>query len=252
MKIVKASYEIVRPDPIDGIAELKHLERCARTAYKSEDKITDDGESAKRMIKRLIESGHESTLEHGGMTVKFIVDRGVSHEMVRHRIASFTQESTRYCNYSQDKFGNEITVIEPIDFYEVSEDFKNIVKSFWDKFAYDATESFTEINFYSSEGLERAWENWFTCCLNSEICYFNILHEGVSPQIARSVLPNSLKTEIEVTANWREWRHILDLRSDISAHPQFREVAKPLLKEMHEKIPVLFDDIYEKYWKEGQ
>lgn len=219
MKIIKAGYEILKPDPIDGIDILKHLERCARTAYKSEDKITEDGESAKKMIKRLIQSGHESTLEHGGMTIKFTVDRGVSHEIVRHRLASYTQESTRYCSYNKDKFGNEITVIKPcfLDY------------------------SFDENGFYSSAKTEE----WETACEDAEQRYFTLLTFGASPQEARSVLPNSLKTEVVMTANWREWRHFLKLRSAPDAHPQIREVAIPLLEELHEKIPVLFDDIWE-------
>lgn len=229
MKIINASYEILRPNPLDGIAELKHLELCARTAYKSEDKITKDGESAKRMIKRLIESGHESTLEHGGMTVKFIVDRGVSHEIVRHRLASYTQESTRYCNYSKDKFGQEITVIEPCFLGKdlLGPDPEN-VRSFdadWER----------QVMSY----------DWYDACLEAEKRYFAMLDKGYTPQEARSVLPNSLKTEVIMTANWREFRHFLKLRSAPDAHPQIREVAIPLLNELHEKIPVLFDDIWE-------
>lgn len=217
MKIINASYEILRPNPLDGIAELKHLELCARTAYKSEDKITEDGESAKRMIKRLIESGHESTLEHGGMTVKFTVDRGVSHEIVRHRLASYTQESTRYCNYSKDKFGNEITVIDPAPMLEPDDEFEDILIGY---------------------------NTWYDACYDAEKRYFEMLDKGCSPQEARSVLPNSLKTEVIMTANWREWRHFLRLRGASDAHPQIREVARPLLNELHEKIPVLFDDVW--------
>lgn len=224
MKIVKAGYEILRPNPLDGIAELKHLELCARTAYKSEDRITEDGESAKRFVKMLIESGHESTLEHGGMTVKFIVDRGVSHEIVRHRLASYTQESTRYCNYSKDKFGNEITVIWP-SFFEMP------------------------MNIYM--GTTEGWitypeleQEWYFAMEKAEDAYFELLDRGATPQEARSVLPNSLKTEVVMTANWREWRHFLRLRAAHDAHPQIREVAKPLLNELHEKIPVLFDDVW--------
>lgn len=218
MKIINAGYEILRPDPIDGIAELKHLELCARTAYKSEDKITEDGESAKKMIRRLIESGHESTMEHGGMTVKFIVDRGVSHEIVRHRLASYTQESTRYCNYSKDKFGNEITVIEPCFFSDDKD----------------------EYGFYNDYRMNQ----WVIACKDAEHWYFELLRDGASPQEARAVLPNSLKTEVIMTANWREWRHFLKLRSAPDSHPQIREVAITLLDELHEKIPVLFDDIW--------
>ena len=232
MKIINAGYEILRPNPIDGIAELEHLELCARTAYKSEDKITENGESAKRMIKRLIESGHESTLEHGGMTAKFIVDRGVSHEIVRHRLASYTQESTRYCNYSKDKFGNEITVIKPCFFSDCF------------------GETLTDETLVERLGYT-AWDeaSWAEAMLECEERYFELLQCGRSPQEARSVLPNSLKTEVIMTANWREWRHFLRLRGASDAHPQIQEVARPLLNELHEKIPVLFDDVWRDVFK---
>lgn len=240
MKIIKAGYEILRPNPIDGIAELKHLELCARTAYKSEDKITEDGESAKRMIKRLIESGHESTLEHGGMTVKFIVDRGVSHEIVRHRLASYTQESTRYCNYSKDKFGNEITVIEPCFFNDISD---RVKKQVAEACKNEIEKQEIRYQYVGESGHEKSYEDWYGSCLNNEINYIRMLPDS-TPQEARSVLPNSLKTEVVMTANWREWRHFLRLRGASDAHPQIQEVAKPLLNELHEKIPVLFDDVW--------
>lgn len=216
MKIINAGYEILRPNPLDGIVELKHLELCARTAYKSEDRITEDGESAKRFVKMLIESGHESTLEHGGMTVKFTVDRGVSHEIVRHRLASYTQESTRYCNYSKDKFGNEITVIDPAPMLEPDDEFEDILIGY---------------------------NTWYDACYDAEKRYFEMLDKGCSPQEARSVLPNSLKTEVVMTANWREWRNVLKLRTAKDAHPQIREVMIPLLDELKTHVPVLFDDI---------
>ena len=116
MKIIKPSYEILTPISDGGIKELQHIEKIGRVCYKSEDRITDDGESAKKFVKMLISNGHEAMIEHSSLSVKFVVDRGVSHELVRHRIASFAQESTRYCNYSKDKFGNEITVILPCFF----------------------------------------------------------------------------------------------------------------------------------------
>ena len=106
MKTLKAGYEILTPISENGLAELQHIERIGRVCYKSEGKITQDGESAKKFVKMLIDRGHEAMLEHSTLSVKFTVDRGVSHEIVRHRIASFAQESTRYVNYSLDKFGN--------------------------------------------------------------------------------------------------------------------------------------------------
>ena len=113
MKIVKAGYEILTPISQGGMQELQHIEKIARVCYKSENLITEDGESAKKMVKMLINRDHTAMIEHSMLSVKFIVDRGVSHEIVRHRISSFAQESTRYCNYAKDKFHNEITVIRP-------------------------------------------------------------------------------------------------------------------------------------------
>lgn len=209
MRIIKPFYEILTPISEGGIKELQHIEEIGRVCYKSEDKITEDGESAKNFVKMLINRGHEAMLEHSSLSVKFVVDRGVSHELVRHRIASFAQESTRYCNYSNDKFGNEITVIEPC---------------FWNE----------NTGFY---------EYWKTACEQSEKYYFELLNGGATPQQARSVLPNSLKTEITVTANYREWRSFFKLRTFKAAHPQMREVTIPLLKELKALIPIVFDDI---------
>lgn len=205
MKIVKAGYEIM--DNLDGAEILKKIERCGRVCYKSEDKITED--SARDFVRSIIKRGHESVLEHVSFTVKFIVDRGVSHELVRHRIASFSQESTRYCNYDNDKFGGEITVISPYFLVE------------------------------NTPG----WNFWKVLCVYAEGRYFDMLGYGCSPQQARSVLPNSLKTEVVMTANLREWRHFFHLRTSPAAHPQMREVTVPLLAELKRLIPVVFDDI---------
>lgn len=209
MNIIKAGYEILTPFSEGGIKELQHIEKIARVCYKSEDKITEDGESAKKFVKMIIDRGHEAMAEHSSLSVKFIVDRGVSHELVRHRIASFAQESTRYCNYSKDKFGKEITVIEPCFFSPLSDPY-----IFW-KHAMESAEAY----------------------------YFSLLDSGATPQEARSVLPNSTKTEITITANYREWRNFFKLRTAKAAHPQMREVTTPLLKELKKKLPVIFDDI---------
>ena len=209
MKIIKPSYEILTPISDGGIKELQHIEKIGRVCYKSEDRITDDGESAKKFVKMLISNGHEAMIEHSSLSVRFVVDRGVSHELVRHRIASFAQESTRYCNYSKDKFGNEITVIEPC---------------FWNE----------DTGFY---------ECWKVSCEQSERYYFELLNGGATPQQARTVLPNSLKTEITITANYREWRNFFKLRTAEASHPQMREVTIPLLKELKTLIPIIFDDI---------
>jgi thymidylate synthase (FAD) len=209
MKIIPASYEILTLISEGGIEELKHIEQIARVCYKSEGLITEDGESARKLISNLIKAGHEAMIEHSTLSVKFIVDRGVSHELVRHRIASFAQESTRYCNYSKDKFGNELTFIKPL---------------FW-------------------EGNDEFYPAWVDSMQNAERNYNYLISIGAKPQEARSVLPNSLKTEIVVTANYREWRAFFKLRTAPAAHPQMREVTVPLLKELQSKIPVIFDDI---------
>lgn len=211
MKIINADYEILTD--ITG-NELKNIEYAGRTCYKSEDKITK--ESAKKFVENLIKRGHEAMLEHSSLSVKFICDRGVSHELVRHRLASFAQESTRYCNYSQDKFGNELTFIKPCFLKEDSH--KYII--------------------------------WRKAMNIAESSYFDLLIQGATPQEARSVLPNSIKTEVVMTANYREWRHFFWLRAARKtgpAHPQMEELAVPLLNELVGKIPVVFYDIY-KVW----
>ena len=215
MKIIKPSYEILTPISDGGIKELQHIEKIGRVCYKSEDRITDDGESAKKFVKMLINNGHEAMIEHSSLSVKFIVDRGVSHELVRHRIASFAQESTRYCNYSKDKFGNEITVILPC---------------FFD----------TGMGILSNS---LVYQEWKLACECAEERYFNLLKMGATPQQSRTVLPNSLKTEITITANYREWRNFFILRTAEASHPQMREITIPLLKELKTLIPIIFDDI---------
>lgn len=205
MKIIKAGYEIM--DPLNGEEILKKIERVARVCYKSEDKITAG--SAEKMVRALIRSGHEAMLEHFSFSVKFIVDRGVSHELVRHRVASFAQESTRYCNYSKS---GEITFIKPL---------------FWDEGSFE-------------------YCRWYRSCEVAEYEYCKLLDSGAIPQEARSVLPNSLKTEVVMTANLREWRHFFKLRAlgiTGKPHPQMVEVALPLLEECKKLIPVVFDDL---------
>ena len=217
MKVIKPGYSII--SPIDREAFLKRLEFITRTCYKSEDKITEL--SAPKMIRALIRNKHLAMLEHCSFSVKFIVDRGISHEIVRHRLASFAQESTRYCNYSQDKFENEITVIEPF--------------------------------FFTGEAKHSAYISWYAACKKAEKSYFELLDWGATPQEARSVLPTSVKTEICVTMNLREWRHFFELRAcdyTGAAHPQIKEVAIPLLKELHELLPEVFDDLIPVEYKE--
>ena len=213
MKIIKPTYEILTPISKGGLDELKHIEKIGRVCYKSEDRITKDGKSAKKFVKMLIDHGHEAMIEHSTLSVKFIVDRGVSHELVRHRIASWAQESTRYVNYSKEKYGKEITVIEPFFFAKKDPETKQ----------------------------KRAC--WETACLEAEKQYMALLEFGATPQEARSVLPNSTKTEVVMTANYREWRNFFKLRTSEAAHPQMKEVTRMLLKDLKKKLPVVFDDI---------
>jgi len=182
------------------------IERAARLCYKSEKKI--DEKSYHNFINELIVKGHESIIEHEKATVFIVTDRGVTHEIVRHRIASYSQESTRYCNYNTEQFGNEITVIHPLFYCPDSEQY-------------------------------RIWEE---SCLMSEMAYIKLIVDG-KPQEARSVLPNSLKTEIAVTFNFREWRHFFNLRCSKFAHPQMQQIAIPLLLFFKKALPSIFSDI---------
>ena len=209
MKIVKPSFEILTP--IDSESILKQIEQVARTCYKSEDRITST--SAHAMVKALVSRKHTAMIEHAHISVKFICDRGVSHEIVRHRMASYAQESTRYCDYSSGKHGNEITVIQP---------------------------------FFFEEGT-REYDAWYLACKTSEAMYLDLLNMGRSPQEARSVLPNSLKTEIVVTMNLREWMHFFNLRvvgTSGAPHPQIKEVAFPVLEAFARDLPEVFGELY--------
>ena len=212
MKTIKPMFKIETPMDKDFI--LKHIERSARTCYKSEGKM---GESYnENFLRNIIKSGHESVLEHFSFSVRFIVDRGVTHELVRHRIASFSQESTRYVNYN-----NNFEVI----------DIKNAINLD------------TKMQGLSIHLVNEILNEWALAMQDAEAHYTRMIQLGATPQMARSVLPNSVKTEIVVTANLREWRHILKLRTSKAAHPQIREIMIPLLKELQEQLPIIFDDI---------
>jgi len=206
MKIINQSHEILTD--IDVIEDIVYaIEVAGRTCYKSEDKITYD--SADKFCRMLIKKGHHAMIEHGSITVKFITDRGVTHELVRHRIASFAQESTRYVKYDGD------------------------------------TEFIRPVFDWAQEKAppSRKYSTWINAMSGAELNYQDMIKEGCSPQEARSVLPNSLKTEIIVTANVREWRHIFDLRTSPAAHPQIRRLMIPLLRELRKIAPPLFDDL---------
>jgi len=209
LRIISPSHEIL--DLPDSESALRRIELAGRTCYKSEDRITAN--SAKEFVARILDQGHFSVIEHANITVRFICDRGVSHELVRHRLASYSQESTRYANYSEANFGSEITLIKPL--------------------------------FWSEDS--RQYKEWLKAMENAEKAYMKLIRMGANPEQARSVLPHSLKTEIVMTCNIREWRHVFNLRCSPSAHPQMREVMLPLLRDLRDKLPVIFDDIYEKY-----
>ena len=209
MRIIKPSFEIL--DDINEEYILEKIEKIGRVCYKSESKIAHD--SAKKFITNIIKSGHESVIEHEKVSVRIICDRGVSHEIVRHRIASYSQESTRYCNYADEKFGKELTLIKPVFWTEDSEQYKC----------------------------------WLNTMQKIEDAYNYLIETGAKPQEARSILPNSLKTEIIVTMNLREWRHFFKLRTSRRAHPQMREIACALLEEFKRIIPVFFDDIQSEF-----
>ena len=198
---------------------LELVEEAARVCYKSEAKMGDTFDS--NFIRRTIDRGHESVIEHSMITVRFTVDRGVTHEAVRHRIASFSQESTRYCNYSKDSFGNAINVIDIRGGMSLC----------------------PKTSFIDPKDFKAIYEEWLIAMKNAEESYLRMLDLGASPQIARSVLPQSTKADLFVTMNFRQWRHFISLREPVTAHPQMREVTIPLLKEFKGAFPVIFDDL---------
>ena len=218
MKIIEQSHEILHIDGIDRI------ERAARTCYRSEDKIgcTVKDEcyeqrpcaschlhSSHRMVRQLIKRGHHAMLEHGSATVKFITNRGVTHELVRHRMASFGQESTRFVSYG----GKGIEFIRPV---------------------------------WCDKDSRQAFGEWQVQMQIAEDSYNHLLELGWRPEQAREVLPNALKTEVVVTANYREWMWIFQLRAIGTTgrpHPQMQALMLPLLEEMSSKVPAVFDDL---------
>lgn len=215
MKIIQAGFEILRPNTEDGGAGreaiYRMIETAARTCYKSEGKIGSIGDSA-RFVQTIVMNHHEAMLEHASMTVRFTVDRAIANEIVRHRLAGYAQESTRWCNYSKEQHEHQITVIRPC---------------------------------YLVEGTD-GYAAWYAACATAESMYFQMLNFGCSPEQARAVLPLSTKTELIMTANMREWRHFLKVRAAGETgrpHPQMLEVTKPLLAKCREYLPELFFDV---------
>jgi thymidylate synthase (FAD) len=201
MHIVEPSVELVWITP----EALRVIEAAGRTCYKSEDKIADG--TAEAFVRQILARGHESVVEHASASFRIVTDRGISHEIVRHRLASYSQESTRYCNYGKDRFGAEIALIQPPGM---------------------------------NEAATAAWRN---ACEAAEAAYFRMIEAGAAPQIARAVLPTCLKTELVMTATFREWRHFLKLRSAPAAHPQIVEIARMIHQILRDKCPAVFGDL---------
>lgn len=207
MKIIEPSFRWLDGKLPDGHAILSNIATAGRVCYQSES-TSDDA----TFVRKIVERGHESVLEHEKISVRIICDRGVSHELVRHRIASYSQESTRYCNYSKDKFENELTFIRP-PWVDMSANYPSASNAWW----------------CMMEEIERE--------------YMHLIERGWTPEQARTILPNSLKTEIVVTMNLREWRHFFRLRCAPAAHPQMRQIANMMLEEFKNAVPVIFDDL---------
>jgi thymidylate synthase (FAD) len=205
MKVFNPAVFIVDA-PLYSVLSRK-IENIARVCYKSEDKIKHGSDI--QLIDRLIKNGHHAMIEHDSISVLFSVNRGITHEIVRHRLCSFAQSSTRYCNYSGERFGKEISVIEPM--------------------------------FFERGSLE--YQLWYDLNAAAEQAYMALIEAGATPQQARDVLPHSLQADIVVTANIREWRTIFGLRCDLAAHPQMLQVMLPLLDWCINEYPVFFEDM---------
>jgi thymidylate synthase (FAD) len=218
MKVIKPYIkEIVFYEPTSAMGGSmwtpeQEIEKVGRTCYKSEDQIGPG--TAEKFVRARRKTHHHAMLEFGMARVTIIADRGLTHELVRHRLASFAQESTRYCNYSKGKFDGEITVIKQPGL--------------------------------ETEEQQKLWHEtmWFI-----EATYLSLLKQGVKPEIARSVLPIGLKSEINVAANLREWRHIFVMRCDKPAHPIIRGIMLEVLRVFNDEMPAIYEDLAERFLK---
>lgn len=218
MKIINPKIEV---EKYDGVKIMKNIERACRTCYRSENLITED--SYKRLLTNCLNRGHQSILEHEKITVRMICDIGVYKDLTRHRFGSFSIESSRYCAYNKDKFDNEIKFIKPV-FYK---------------------ESWTDRN-YEGSGMDIDEEKskiWYDTMENIEDSYMDMAKLGCTPDEMRMILPHSTAAEVTMTANIREWRHILDLRTKKMTHPSVRQILIPLLLKFKADMPELFGDI---------
>lgn len=206
MRVVEPGFEVMFRE--DRLSALKKIEAIGRVCYKSEDKITD--ESCVKFVQMLMQRRHYAMLEHVNVTVKWIVTRGVSHAIVRHRVGAFAQESTIYCDYSKGKFGKEIAVIDTFD----GADPDSVVQ-----------------------------HHWHLAVSEAEYAYLRLREQGVSPGLARDVLPTCLKTELVTTFNLREWRHVFEMRADPVDQALTYRVTSMILKDFQEWLPEVFGDI---------
>jgi thymidylate synthase (FAD) len=219
MKIIKPSIDEIIFHIPEGYTVETWLEKCGRTCYLSSDKITED--SASRFVKMIRDRGHHAMLEHAMVSVRITTDRAIANEMVRHRLASFAQESTRYCNYTKNKFENNITIVEQPTL--------NI--------------DLPKEELESSEAIKV----WTAAMETAEYFYQKLIKLGIKPEIARSVLPLGLKTEIVLSANLREFRHIIKLRCASSAHPAIRSIFLEILQKLYDRIPSVYEDLYKEF-----
>lgn len=239
MRLIKPKVEIL--DRLDERAIIGRIATVARTCYKSEGMRTADKDYA--LVKRLIESKHEAMLEFVDVTVKFITSIGITREIIRHRLSSFANESTRYCNYNKDKFNSEITFIIP-SYLDVSEG----NYTYWDGDWVDMNKMKIQLPADNKNVIS----SWLFALNHAETTYRILSNKGWKAEQAREVLPMSTKSELCTKANLREWRHFFSLRCSTAAHPDIRVLALDLLKQMHEKIPVIFDDLYERFIKSNE
>jgi len=210
-RIVRKSV-VVEQSKEEGERMMERIEKAGRICYKSE------GNNATDFIRKIIARGHLAVIEHGLISAHYVCSRGMSHELVRHRLASYCQESTRYCNYSKDQFGRQIAIIQPYWWEEADTETKRI---------------------------------FIENCEQSAYAYFELLDRGYPPQAARDVLPQALKTEIYVSANPREWRTILNLRCAKAAHPEIRALMLDTLEQLYVLMPCVFEDQYHEFIEKG-
>ena len=215
LTIVEPSYTIMRAPTRE---DLKFIELCGRTCYRSEDRITDT--SASKFVRGLRESRHESVIEHASATVRLVCSRSCSHQLVRHRLASYSQESQRFCNGAKKGF----TFICPVSI--------GIPPG---TYQHPYPENFTAKQLY-----------WLKCRFQECCEYMDAIEAGEKPEDARECLPNATKTEIVMTCNMRMWRHVFTERCAPAAQAQIRKLMQGVLREFNDITPELFDDLMEK------